>query len=120
MRQIFSSGSLGETCALPRAAAAAAAARAAAASASGFCANAAGPKRLAATRQLAVSIQIFLIPSSLGPCWAPLNFLYCGQSIALASAMEIVPTTVPPRAVTPPTFCARAGRDAPAPLQATD
>src|SRR5437867_6024284 len=66
MRQIFSSGSLGKTCALPRAAAAAALARAAAASASGFCANAAGPKRLAATMQLAVSIQIFLIPSSLG------------------------------------------------------
>src|SRR5215470_15195262 len=74
MRQIFSSGSLGETCALARAAAAAAAARAAAASASGFCANAVGPKRPAATRQLAVSIQIFLIPSSLGSCRAPLDF----------------------------------------------
>src|SRR2546421_12580565 len=91
MRQIFSSGSLGETCALPRAVAAAAAARAAAASASGFCANAAGPKRLAATRQLAVSIQIFLIPSSLGPYGAPLNLLHCDQSIGLVPAMEILP-----------------------------
>src|SRR5262245_58717784 len=91
MRQIFSSGSSGETCALARAAAAAAAARAAAASASGFCANAAGPKRLAATRQLAVSIQIFLISSSLGPCRAPLDFFHCGQSIALVPAMEILP-----------------------------
>src|SRR6516164_11582481 len=88
MRQVFSSGSLGETCALARAAAAAAAARAAAASASGFCANAAGPKRLAAMRQFAVSIQIVLIPSSLGPCRAPLDFLHCGQSIAFATAME--------------------------------
>jgi hypothetical protein len=52
MRQTFSSGSLGETCALARAAAAAAAARAAAASACGFCANAAGPTRVAAARQL--------------------------------------------------------------------
>src|SRR5262245_24808550 len=89
MRQVFSSGSLGETCALARATAAAAAARAAAASASGFCANAAGPKRLAATRQLAVSIQIFLIPSSLGPCRAPLDFLHGGQSIALVPATEV-------------------------------
>src|SRR5262249_46383597 len=69
MRQVFSSGSSGETCALARATAAAAAARAAAASASEFCANAAGPKRLAATRQLAGSIQIFLI--SILPCSAP-------------------------------------------------
>src|SRR5262245_42085104 len=91
MRQVFSSGSLGETCALARAAAAAAAARAAAASASGCCANAAGPKRLAATRQLAVIIQVFLIPSSLGPCRAPLDFLRCGQCIALVPAREILP-----------------------------
>src|SRR6266853_653504 len=72
MRQVFSSGSLGETCALARAAAAAAAARAAAASASGVCANPAGPKRLAATRQLAVSVQAFLIPSSL---WSVLSVI---------------------------------------------
>src|SRR5215213_5065850 len=69
MRQIFSSGSSAETCALPRATAAAAEALAAAASASAFCANAADPITLAAMRQPAVNIQIFLIPSSLGPHW---------------------------------------------------
>src|SRR5712691_9187735 len=90
MRQIFSSVSLGETCALARAAAAAAEARAAAASASAFCANAAGPIKPAATRQLAVSIQIFLIPSSPGPRRGPLNFCNCGQSIALVHATERV------------------------------
>src|SRR5207253_372288 len=91
MRQIFSSGSLGETCALARATAAAAAARAAAASASGFCANAADPKRLAATRQLAVSIQIFLISILPWSVPSPLGFLHCGQSSALVPATEILP-----------------------------
>jgi hypothetical protein len=36
-----------------------------------------------------------------------LNFLHCGQSIALASVTEIVPDPVPPHAVTPPTFRAQ-------------
>src|SRR5258706_15886424 len=90
MRQIFSSVSLGETCALARATAAAAEARAAAASASAFCATAAGPIKLAAMRQLAVSIQIFLIPSSLGPGQGPLNFCNCSHSIALPPATEWV------------------------------
>src|SRR5262249_14407833 len=36
-----------------------------------------------------------------------LNFSHRGQSIALASAMEMCPTTVLPHAVTPPTFRAR-------------
>src|SRR6266566_4134096 len=73
-----------------RASAAAAEARAAAASASAFCANAAGPMKLAAMRQLAVSINIFLIPSSLGPRRGPLNFYNYSYSIAFPPAAERV------------------------------
>src|SRR5438477_237667 len=37
-------------------------------------------KKTGGHEQLAFSIQIFLIPSSVGPCWAPLNFCTCDQS----------------------------------------